>query len=160
PQIEGATPQELNGTNMTDDSELLPSGVEPHLAQHGKVSYILIPARDPVTSSVFYEAVFGWTVSPQGDQRVWESFGPRDNERVPFSDTPAGLAGAFVAARGPSADGVLLHIYVEDIEDVLREVEARGCEIVESVRADGPVRLARFRGPGGNVVGIWERAGG
>lgn len=145
---------------MPDDSELLPGGVEPHLARHGKIAYIAIPARDPITSGVFYEAVFGWTLRPPDDERVAWTLGPRDNERVPFSDTPAGIIGAFVAARGPSSDGVLVQIYVEDIEGVLREIEARGCEVVEMVRTEGGIRVAQFRDPGGNVVGIWEAAEG
>jgi len=142
---------------MSDDSEHLPIGVEPHLAHHGKVSYITIPARDPITSAVLYEAVFGWTLSPPDGDRVAYTLGPRDNTRVPFSDTPTGLIGAFVAARGPSPDGPVLHIYVEDIDGVLQELEARGCEILEPVHSEGGIRLAQFRDPGKNVVGVWER---
>lgn len=143
---------------MPDDSDLLPVGVEPHLAHHGKVSYITIPARDPITSAVFYEAVFGWTLSPPDGERVAYTLGPRDNARVPFSDTPSGLIGAFIAMRGPSSDGPVLHIYVEDIEGVLQEIEARGCDILEPVHTEGGIRVAQFRDPGRNVVGIWERA--
>ena len=141
---------------MFDDSGLLTGGVEPHLARHGKVGYITIPARDPITSGVFYEAVFGWTLSPPDEERVSWVLGPRDNQRVPFSDTPLGVIGAFVAGRGPSSDGVLVQIYVEDIEAALREIEARGCEVVEPVRAEGGIKVAQFRDPGGNVIGIWE----
>lgn len=122
------------------------------------VSFLAIPARDPITSAVFYEAVFGWTLTPPEGERVANTLGPRDNARVPFSDTSAGVSGAFVAARGPSADGPLLHIYVDDIEQVLREIEARGCEIVESIHVEGDIRVATFRDPGRNVVGIGEHA--
>lgn len=145
---------------MPDDSELLPSDFEPHLARHGKVAYIAIPARDPITSAVFYEAVFGWMLSPPDAERVSYTLGPRDNQRVPFSDTSGGLIGAFVAALGPSSDGVLLQIYVEDIEGILREIEARGCEVMEPVRTEDGIRVAQFRDPGRNVVGIWEAGGG
>jgi len=137
-----------------------PESVETHLAQHGRVSYIEIPARDPITSAVFYEAVFGWTLSPPDGERIANTLGPRDDARVPFSDAPAGLIGAFVAARGASPDGVALHIYVEDIEEVLREIEGRGCEIVDPLHAEGDLRVAQFRDPGGTTVGIWERSAG
>lgn len=143
---------------MPDDREHLSVGVEPHLAHHGKLSYIAIPARDPITSAVFYEAVFGWTLSPPDGERVAYTLGPRDNARVPFSDTPSGLIGAFVASRGPSVDGPMLHIYVEDIESVLQEIEARGCEILEPVRTQDGIRVAQFQDPGRNTVGVWERA--
>jgi uncharacterized protein len=141
---------------MADHPEMVPGGAESHLTHHGRVAYITIPARDPITSGVFYEAVFGWTLSPSEGDRVAWTLGPSDNDRVPFADAPDGLVGAFVAARGPAPDGVLLHLYVEDSEGILAEIEARGCEIVEPLRVEGRHRLARFRDPGGNVIGIWE----
>jgi len=143
---------------MTDSSEAVPGGVDAHLAVHGKVSYVTIPARDPITSGVFYEAVFGWTLSPPDEARVSYSIGPRDNERVPFSDVPGGLAGAFVAVRGASEDGVLLHIYVDDLDGALQEIEGRGCEVLEPAHDEGGIRVAQFRDPDGNAIGIWEAA--
>lgn len=143
---------------MPDDSELLAEAVEPHVA-HGKVSYITIPARDPITSAVFYEAVFGWTLSPPGGERVAHTLGPRDDARVPFRDVPSGIIGAFVAARAPSSDGLALHIHIRDIESVLQEIAARGCEVIEPVRTEGGIRVAQFRDPGRNVIGIWEEVG-
>ena len=140
---------------MPEQSNPPPSGVEPHLARHGRVSYIAIPARDPITSAVFYEAVFGWRLTPPNDVRVSWTLGPRDNERVPFSDTEGGLVGAFVADLGPSPDGVLIHVYVDDIDAALREIEGRGCEIVEPARDEGDLRIARFRDPGRNTIGVW-----
>lgn len=143
---------------MAEDSKSVHDDVEPHLARHGKVAYIEIPARDPITSAVFYEAVFGWTLSPTVGERVTHTLGPSENARVPFRDVPSGLIGAFVAARGASPDGLVLHIYVEDLESVLDEIEARGCEILERMHPEGGINLAQFRDPGGNVVGIWEGA--
>lgn len=145
---------------MTDEAAALPEGVEPHLATHGRVAYVEIPARDPITSAVFYEAVFGWTITPPDAERVAYTLGPRDNQRVPFTDTPGGLIGAFVAGRAPSSNGVVVHLYVEDIEGVLREIEARGGEVVAPLHPEDGVRVAEFRDPGGNVVGVWEAAQG
>ena len=41
---------------MADHESGTPGGVEPHLVRHGKVAYVEIPARDPITSAVSYEA--------------------------------------------------------------------------------------------------------
>lgn len=144
--------------HMPDNAETAAIAVEPHLGHHGKVSFITIPARDPITSGVFYEAVFGWTLSPPDGERVSHTLGPRDNERVPFSDTPSGLIGAFVAGDGPSSNGPVLHIYVTDIESILQEIEARGCEVLEPVHTENGISVAQFRDPGRNVIGIWEKA--
>ncbi|MCA9850294.1 MAG: VOC family protein [Dehalococcoidia bacterium] len=132
--------------------------IDPSLTQHGKLSFVAIPARDPITSAVFYEAVFGWTLSPPDDVRVSWTLGPRDNERVPFADVASGLVGAFTADRGPAKDGPLLHIYVDGIRDTVREIEARGCEVVEGVHTEHGIQLAQFRDPGGNTMGVWELA--
>jgi predicted enzyme related to lactoylglutathione lyase len=141
---------------MTDSSESVPGAIEAHLTTHGKVSYVAIPARDPITSGVFYEAVFGWTLIAPDEVRVAWTLGPRDNERVPFSDVSGGLSGAFVATRGASEDGVLLHIYVDDLDGTLLEIEGRGFEITGPPHEQGGIRLAQFRDPGGNAIGIWE----
>jgi predicted enzyme related to lactoylglutathione lyase len=143
---------------VAEAAEAAPGPVDPALAQHGRVSYIELPAQDPITTAVFYEAVFGWVLSPPDGERVAYTLGPRDNSRVPFSDTSSGLIGAFVATRGASPDGPALHIYVEDIDRVLQEVEARGCEIVEPVHTEWGIRIARFLDPGRNIIGIWQRA--
>lgn len=141
---------------MADGTETSPEPIEAHLAEHGRVSFVAIPARDPITSAVFYEAVFGWTITPTEDERVWWTLGPRDNHRVPFSDTTTGLIGAFVADRGPTGDGVLLHIYVDGIEGIVQEIEARDLEVIEPVREERGMKVALFRDPGRNVIGIWE----
>lgn len=146
---------------MADDDATSTSGsIEPRLAQHGRVAYVEIPARDPITSAVFYEAVFGWTITPPVDERVASTLGPRDNARISFSDTADGLFGAFVAGRAPSEDGVVIFVYVADIAGVLREIEARGGEIVRPLRPEGNLQVAEFRDPGGNVIGVWEAAEG
>lgn len=90
------------------------------------------------------------------DERVSWTLGPRENARVGFSDVPDGLVGAFVAGRGPSEDGVVIHLYVQDIAGVLQEIEARGGEIVRPLRVEGDLRVAEFRDSGGNIIGVWE----
>jgi predicted enzyme related to lactoylglutathione lyase len=43
---------------------------------------------------------------------------------------------------------------VRRIEDGLRDIGAAGGEVLEGPSADGPRRIATFRDPAGNVVGI------
>lgn len=141
------------GAHVADSSGRREDWENADLPRHGAVASIAIPARDPITSAVFYEAVFGWTLSAPDEERVAWTLGPWDNQQVPFRDA-SGLRGAFVAARGSSSDGILFDIYVDDLESVAREVEARGCPILEPMRTHGGITMARFRDPGGNIVGI------
>ena len=45
---------------------------------------------------------------------------------------------------------------VDDIEAAVARVEALGGEIVQPVGADAPELTARFRDPGGNIIGLYE----
>jgi uncharacterized protein len=58
----------------------------------------------------------------------------------------------------PATDepGLLLYIMVDSVEAAIDAVTAHGGEIVQPVGADAPEITARFRDPGGNVIGICQ----
>lgn len=56
-------------------------------------------------------------------------------------------------AREP---GLLLYIYVDHIDEVVARVSARGGEVVRAPFSEGTLRVATFRDPAGNVLGLWE----
>ena len=45
---------------------------------------------------------------------------------------------------------------VDDVATTLDAIVASGGEIVQPIGADAPEITARFRDPGGNVVGIYQ----
>ena len=45
---------------------------------------------------------------------------------------------------------------VDNIDDAVARVQALGGEIVQPVGVDAPEPTARFKDPGGNVVGLYE----
>ena len=47
---------------------------------------------------------------------------------------------------------------VAEVDATLEDVVARGGEVVEAPYPEGDLRVATFRDPAGNVVGVWERA--
>lgn len=121
------------------------AGVELHLARHGKLSYVEFPASDPARSAAFYQTVFAWSVES------------RSAERVSFQDGARDLIGAFVTGRGLAGDsGVLPYLYVDRIDAAIEAITSNGCEVVEVVRPEGDLWVAKFRDPGGNVVGVWQ----
>ena len=120
-------------------------GVEAHLARHGKVAYLEIPAVDVARSADFYEGVFGWSIRRQGDARAG------------FDDASRDLIGALVTGREPSREaGFLPYIYVKGIDSTLEQVVAQGGEVVSPVEPEGDLWIARFRDPAGNLVGVWQ----
>jgi len=62
-----------------------------------------------------------------------------------------------VTGRPPAANpGLLFYIMVDSVAATVDAVRANGGEIVQPIGADAPEITARFRDPGGNVIGLYQ----
>ena len=114
---------------------------------NGKICYLEIPATDIERSSNFYKQVFGWNIRTRGDGSL------------AFDDGVGEVSGTWVTGRPPSGNpGLLFYIMVDSVETAAQAVIANGGEIVQSIGADAPEITARFRDPGGNVIGLYQQA--
>lgn len=114
-----------------------------------KICYVEIPADDVEASAAFYEAVFGWRLRKRGDGAT------------AFDDTLGEVSGTWVTGRPPAPDpGLLLYVMVDDAEAAVEAIVAHGGELVRPIGGDAPEITARFRDPGGNVIGIYQEPGG
>ncbi len=121
--------------------------MEPTLG-HGKICYLEIPATDIQQSAKFYESVFGWKVRRRGDGEV------------AFDDGVGQVSGTWVLGRPPHrAEGLTVHIMVDDAEATLKKIVTSGGEMVTPIGAHAPEITAQFRDPGGNVLGIYQQRG-
>ena len=112
---------------------------------NGKICYVGIPSTDVERSAAFYAAVFGWEIRKRG------------NGTTAFNDAVGQVSGTFMAGRPPQDEsGLLLYIMVDDATAALAKIVAHGGEIVQPIGADAPEITARFRDPGGNVLGIYQ----
>jgi predicted enzyme related to lactoylglutathione lyase len=112
---------------------------------NGKICYVEIPASDVARSAEFYERVFGWEIRRRGDGST------------AFDDTVGQVSGAFVTGRPPlEQPGLLLYVWCDSVAATIDAVLAAGGEIVQPVGADAPEITARFRDPGGNVLGLYQ----
>ena len=112
---------------------------------NGKICYIELPATDVPRSAEFYQNVFRWNMRTRGDGAT------------AFDDTTGEVSGSFVRGRPPaSTPGLLFYIMVDSIEKTVELVKTHGGEIVQPVGADAPEITARFRDPGGNVIGLYQ----
>ena len=117
----------------------------PPTLANGKVCYIEIPATDIARSADFYQKVFGWRIRQRGDGHT------------AFDDTTGEVSGTWVRGRSPGATpGLLLYIMVDDARATIAAIKAHGGEIVQPIGGDAPEVTARFRDPGGNVIGIYQ----
>jgi predicted enzyme related to lactoylglutathione lyase len=112
---------------------------------NGKICYIDIPATDIARSADFYAKVFDWNVRQRGDGAT------------SFDDGVGEVSGTWSLGRPPSTEpGLLLYIMVDSATDTIEKIVANGCEIVQPIGADAPEITARFRDPGGNILGIYQ----
>jgi predicted enzyme related to lactoylglutathione lyase len=113
---------------------------------NGKICYIEIPASDIGRSSEFYEKVFGWRLRKRGDGAI------------AFDDGVGEVSGTWVTGRPPAtAPGLLIYLMVDSVAATIDRVIAHGGEIVQPIGADAPEITARFRDPGGNVLGLYQQ---
>ena len=115
---------------------------------NGKICYLEMPATDVARSAEFYQKVFGWNIRKRGDGSV------------AFDDTVNEVSGTWVRGRGPAREpGLLLYIMVDSVVATIDAIVANGGEIVQPIGGDAPEITARFRDPGGNVIGIFQQGG-
>jgi predicted enzyme related to lactoylglutathione lyase len=112
---------------------------------NGKICYIEIPATDIARSSSFYESVFGWKTRRRGDGSL------------AFDDGVGEVSGTWITGRPPSPQpGLLIYIMVDSVATTIEKILSHGGEIVQPLGADAPEITARFRDPGGNVLGLYQ----
>lgn len=113
---------------------------------NGKICYIEMPASDIQRSAEFYQKVFGWQTRQRGDGST------------AFDDGVGEVSGTWVFGRPPSnSPGLLIYIMVDSVAETVETVIANGGEIVQRIGMDAPEITARFRDPGGNVLGLYQQ---
>jgi len=113
-------------------------------ATNGKICYIEVPAHDIQRSADFYRHVFGWKIRTRGDGHL------------AFDDGVGQVSGTWVLGRPPAEPGLLTYIMVDSVAATLDAIVANGGEIVRRLGADAAETTARFRDPGGNVMGLYQ----
>ena len=117
----------------------------PPTVTNGKICYIEIPTVDVHRSAEFYRRVFGWRLRQRGDGHT------------AFDDATGEVSGTWVTGRPPSSEpGLLFYIMVDSVAAAVEAVIAHGGELVQPIGADAPEITARFRDPGGNVIGLYQ----
>jgi predicted enzyme related to lactoylglutathione lyase len=117
----------------------------PPTLANGKICYIEVPATDIQRSADFYAKVFGWRLRKRGDGHL------------AFDDATGEVSGTWLAGRPPSSQpGLLVYIMVDSVAATIDAVIAHGGQLVQPIGADAPEITARFRDPGGNVIGLYQ----
>ena len=111
----------------------------------GKICYVEIPAVDVERSADFYHSVFGWPLRRH------------DDGTLAFDDGVGEVSGMFVTGRKPVGDaGMIISIMVTDAIAACGAIETAGGTIVRPVNLEAPEKIAWFKDPAGNLMGIYE----
>src|SRR6266567_675788 len=117
----------------------------PPTSSNGQICSIEMPATDIARSTDFYRRVFGWHIRQRGDGST------------AFDDTTGQVSGTWVLGRSPASEpGLLVYVMVDSVAATIDAIVAHGGEIVQPIGADAPEITARFRDPGGNVLGLYQ----
>ncbi|MGB7846357.1 MAG: VOC family protein [Candidatus Acidiferrum sp.] len=117
----------------------------PPTLTNGKICYIEVPSTDIARSAEFYKKVFGWNIRTRGDGHL------------AFDDITGQVSGTWVVGRPASGNpGLLIYIMVDSVVATLEAIVANGGVIVQPIGMDAPEITARFRDPGGNVIGLYQ----
>jgi predicted enzyme related to lactoylglutathione lyase len=112
---------------------------------NGKICYIEMPATDIAKSAEFYKRVFGWNIRQRGDGHM------------AFDDGVGQVSGTWIVGRPPaSTPGLMVYVMVDSVAATIDLVVANGGQIVQPIGGDAPEITARFRDPGGNVLGLYQ----
>jgi uncharacterized protein len=115
---------------------------------NGKICYLQIPTTDIARSADFYHRVFGWKLRERGDGHT------------AFDDGVGEVSGEWVLDRPPATQpGLLVYIMVDSVAATVEAILANGGELVQPIGGDAPEITARFRDPGGNVMGVYQEPG-
>jgi predicted enzyme related to lactoylglutathione lyase len=113
-----------------------------------RVCYLQIPATEPMQSAAFYEKVFGWNIRHRG------------TSQPAFDDATGDVSGSwFTNLKTWREPGLIVSIWVDDIEATLRQVKACGGTVLEGPQPDSPgstSMIATFLDPAGNPIGLYQ----
>lgn len=125
----------------------------------GKVVHFEIPVDDEERARSFYASAFGWEVMPMPEMSYTiVTTGPSDPQTGP---TEAGFINGGMMRREGDFKAPNLVVDVDDIESAIRDVTAAGGSEVSGRQPVGEMGFAAYvRDTEGNLVGLWETAGG
>jgi hypothetical protein len=130
---------------LGENDDMSPDDAEPRVFRVSGISYLRIPATDAPRTAAFYQAVFGWNLAG-------------DPAEPSFEDGTGHVIGHFMTDLPVAGEaGVRPYIYVERLDDTLKEIAQHGGEVDRAPYPEGDLWVATFRDPAGNVLGVWQR---
>jgi uncharacterized protein len=124
-----------------------------------KVVHFEVPYDDANRATKFYRDVFGWNITPMPEMDyTMVSTGPVSDQGMPAEP---GYIGGGMFKREGDLDRPIITLDVASIDDAMKTVTASGGSAVGEKMAVGEMGFAAyFKDSEGNLMGLWETAGG
>ena len=122
--------------------------------QSNAVNWFEIPVADLARATEFYEYALGVSLAQN-------EMGPTQMAWFPMRPGATGATGTLIKGEGyePSQTGTLVYLAVDDIEETLRRIEARGGQtLVPKMSIGEHGFIAHFQDCEGNRVALHSRS--
>jgi len=106
------------------------------------INYVEFKAKDLEAIKQFYSQAFGWH---------FQDYGPN---YIAFSNS--GLEGGFSKSDGAVADGALVILYHENLEEIKGKIVDSNGIISSDIYSFPGGRRFHFRDPAGNELAVWS----
>jgi predicted enzyme related to lactoylglutathione lyase len=113
------------------------------MATNNHINYIEFKAKDLGAIKAFYSSVFAWEFT---------DYGP---SYISFEEKNSGIAGGFEVSDQPITNGALIVLFHDDLEAVIKKIEAAGGIITIPVFSFPGGKRFHFTDPSGNELAIW-----
>ncbi len=115
--------------------------------------WVEIGTKNLEKTARFYEKLFGWKIvgKDTGDGLGYWIFDTKSKPRL--GNLQRGGMGLRPESEAP---GVMVYIFVDNIETTLRKAVQLGGKVVRHRTAEGSRFKAFFADPDGNMFGLWE----
>jgi uncharacterized protein len=125
----------------------------------GRVVHFEIPFDDGDRARSFYKELFGWQTMEMPEMGYTIVTSGPSNDSGP---TESGfINGGMLSREQGATSGPVIVIDVDDIDAKLIKIEETGGSTVVGKTPVGEMGFAAyFKDPEGNVVGLWQTAGG
>ncbi|TQF73297.1 VOC family protein [Rhodococcus spelaei] len=126
----------------------------------GKVVHFEVPFGDGDRAREFYKQAFGWAVTemPQMGYTI-VSTGPAAESGMPAE--PGYIGGGMFERGTDTPQGPVITVDVPSINAALAKIELLGGQTIQAKQPVGEMGFAAyFKDTEGNIMGLWELAGG
>jgi predicted enzyme related to lactoylglutathione lyase len=121
-----------------------------------KVVHFEIPADDVGRAQKFYEDIFGWHANPMPEMSYTIFHTGPTNDKDGMIKEPGFINGGMMK-RSEEIKTPVITINVTDIEEVAKQIEAKGGKMLKGKQPVGNMGFsAYFIDSEGNVVGLWQ----